>query len=292
MEDIQIPKQRGRKKRAFRSWFDFLLTVAVKRFQYNNLPDSLPQWEIEKRLIMNGYCCIFKDEIYGIVTADGGLSGVSIYNTANEFNYAQAVLGSKSKVPNLIGGVIVYGCSIDRVSPGTIGRRIIYYADILSDIDVSKQIALITARSSRGITAKSDNALRELKDYYIKLYEGEVIIPKIVSGALDSTEDIFKGSGRELVLTIGDYDVAIQNTLQRFYTEFGIETNIAKRERLVTGEIEAAADGLHYNIRDWLQCRQKGVEQINFLYGTDIQVSEGGEYNDFDTVPSNEYPIN
>lgn len=283
--EIKIPRQKGRKERAFRSWFDYLLTVAVRRFDYENLPSSLPQWEIEKRLILNGYCCIFKTAEYGVVTADGGLSGISIYNTPNNFNFAQAVLGSRSNMQDLIDGVIVYGCSIDKVSNGTIGRRLIYYADILSDIDVSKQIALITARSSRGVAAKNDNALRELKDYYDKLYQGEVIIPKIISGALDSTEDIFKGSGRELVLTIGDYDVAIQNTLQRFLTEFGITSSTEKRERLLTDEIAAAETGLQYNIKDWLKCRQDGFAQVNFLFGTDIKVLQGDDVIDFIGFP-------
>lgn len=268
------PKKRNtRKARAFEFWIDKLILIASSVFKYTNLPANLPQWEIEKRLIMQGNCFVFKNEIYGVITSFGGLSGVDIYNNADSFNYAQAVLGSKSGLQNLKDGVIIYGTSLDKIygSRGVVGKRLQYYADLLSDIDVSRQVGLINNRSMATVIAKSDNALNELKQYYAKLQEGELVTPKIISGVLETTENLIKATNNT-GYTLNDFDVAQQNIIKSFYRDFGISYSTEKKERLISDEISADNDGLDINISDMLKCREVGVKTVNNLFGTSIIV--------------------
>lgn len=266
-------KRNTRKKRAFDVWTDKLLMVVSRIFKYDNLPPNLPQWELEKRLIMGGSCFVFKNETYGVITSFGGLSGVDIYNNASSFNYAQAILGSGSNMRNMIDGVIIYGTSIDKLDcrRGAIGRRIQYYADLLSDIDVSRQVGLINNRSIATVIAKSDNALNELRAYYTKLVDGEFIVPRITTGVLDATENLNKQSNIQ-GYTLTDFDVAQQNVLKMFYSDFGISYASEKKERLITDEIAANEDALDINIKDMLDCRQSGINAVNNLFGTAITV--------------------
>lgn len=266
-------KRNTRKQRAFNVWVDKLLLVVSRVFKYDNLPPNLPQWEIEKRLIMNGSCFVFKNAVYGVVTSFGGLSGVDIYNNANSFNYAQSVLGSKSDMKNMVDGVIIYGTSIDKLycGRGTIGRRVQYYADLLSDIDVSRQVGLINNRSIAAVIAKSDNALNELRAYYNKLIDGELVVPRITTGVLDATENLNKQSNVQ-GYSLADFDIAQQNILKLFYSDFGISYATEKRERLISDEIAADEDVLDINIFDMLDCRQTGINAINNLFGTAITV--------------------
>lgn len=267
-------RRKTRKQRAFKVWVDKLLLIVVRLFKYENLPPNLPQWEIEKRLIMAGNCFVFKNEIYGVITSFGGLSGVDIYNNANSFNYAQAVLGSKSGMQNMVDGVIVYGTSLDKLygARGVIGARIQYYADILSDIDVSRQVGLINNRSINSVIAKSDNALNELKSFYAKLQDGDLVVPKIASGVLDATENILKQSGNNIGYSLSEFDVAQQNIIEMFYHDFGITYSPEKKERLIVDEINADNGALGINISDMLECRQDGINAINNLFGTTITV--------------------
>lgn len=267
-------RKRTRKTIAFEVWLDKLLLIAVQRFSYNNLPSNLPQWEIEKRLIMTGSCFVFRNEIYGVITSFGGLSGVDIYNNANCFNYAQAILGSKSGMKNMKDGVIIYGTSLDKIygnNIGTIGKRLQWYADILSDIDVSRQVGLINNRSISTVIAKSDNALNELKQYYAKLQDGELVVPKIITGVLEGTENLIKTNSTQ-GYSLNDFDVAQQNILKSFYRDFGIAYSSEKRERLISDEVAADNDALDINITDMLYCRQTGFEAVNNLFGTAITV--------------------
>ncbi len=273
-DELRCFRGRKRKDYSFNVWFDKLLSVVVHLFVYENLPANLPQWELEKRLIIAGRAPVFQNETYGIVTAWGGTSGVDIYNNANQFNYAQVRLGSSSCMINNIDGVIVYGTNIDKIvgSSGAIGRRISYYADILSDIDVSRQIALINNRAVNVVTAKTDNALNELRQFYRQVQDGNIVIPKISSGVLDATENILKNVPNSTGYGLADFDTATQNTLKLFWNDFGIRYGETKRERMLTDEVTAEQDSLDISIYDMLQCRREGIEKINLLYGTAITV--------------------
>lgn len=268
-------KKNTRYERIFDMWYNKLLCIAATIFKYENLPANLPYWEIERRLIVTGKCFVFKNEVYGIITSDGAVSGVDIYNLPNQFNYAQAILKSQSGLKDMIDGVIFYGTSADKISingGGTVGSRIEYYADMLAHIDLSRRIALISGRSTNEIIAKSDNALRELKSMYKALENGDLYVPKIDSGVLDSTENIFKQT-RNDGLTLQEIDTTQQNVLKMFYSDFGITYSTEKRERMITDEVAAEQDAMSINVYDMLQCRTEGVQKINTLFGTSIVVN-------------------
>lgn len=273
-EQLGMPcKRYTPKDRAYKFWFDRLLLIVCRVFKYENLPANLPQWEIEKRLILGGRCFVFKNEMYGVITSFGATSGVDIYNNSNEFNYAQAILGSKSGLVDMKDGVIIYGTSIDKIngSSGVIGRKIQYYADLLSDIDISRRVGLINNRATKSVIAKSDNALNEMRNFYKQLINGELAVPKITSGVLDATEDINKKSGNNEYGLI-EFDTAQNNILKQFYTDFGIAYSNEKKERLITDEVTANFDSLDINIDDMLQCRIDGINAVNNLFGTAITV--------------------
>lgn len=267
-------RKANRKAIAYDFWFDKLLLDVSQIFEYTNLPANLPQWEIEQRLILWGRAPIFKTKDYGLVTAWGFGSGVGIYNGQPQFGYAQPVLGSASGLTDGKDGIVMYGTSLDKTNfnSGTIGRRIKYYADMLSDIDVSRQISLLNNRAVNTVIAKSDNAVNELKSFYKKLYEGDLVVPKITSGVLDSTENLLKGVNNNMGFTPADLDIAQQNLLKLFWTDFGVAYGESKRERMLTDEITAEQDSLDISIYDMLKCRQDGVNKINVLFGTVIAV--------------------
>lgn len=271
MDFFNCPKPKNRKERAFQNRLNQLLLIACRVFKWDNLPPNLPQWEIEKRLIMSGRCCVFKNNAYGVITSVTSTYGVDIYNNANMFNYAQAVIGSESGLEDNVDGVIGYGCSIDKISGGTIGKRLRYYADLLSDIDVSRQILVINSRATSAVIAKSDNALNQLTNYYSALQNGSITVPRIDSGVLESVEPLHKATVQGAT-TLAELDSAENNIVKRFYSDFGIAYSDGKRERLISDEIQSNNDSLDINIIDMLECRRDMAQAINSLYATNIIV--------------------
>lgn len=267
-------KKISRKDTAFRRWYSELLNITANVFKCENLPPNLPLFQIERRLITQGFCCVFKNDVYGIITSKCALTGVDIYDMPNGFTYTQAVVGSSSHVmTNLIDGVIGWGSSADKLyynSRGVVGRQIEWYADILSDIDVTEKILLINGRATTSVTAKSDNALTALTEFYRQLENGEIVIPKIDSGVLDSTENVLKDFHHNGVLGLAELDTCRQNILKMFYSDMGISYATEKRERLITDEIAADEDSLSSNIIDWLNCRIDFANAVNSLFGTTL----------------------
>lgn len=265
--------RRGAKGRAYKTWYNYLYLIVSNIFVYYNLPANLPAREIEKRLILGGYALIFNTKLYGLVTAWGGRYGVNIYDYGNEFNYAQTILGSEEGIKDNINGVIMYGSSVDRFSGvGITGKMIEYYADLLSDIDVSIDISVINNRAVNTIGAKSDGALASLREYQQRLYEGETIIPKLVGNQLfDSTENILKQETQtpNALAELTNTQTAI---LKRFYNSFGIPFVEKKAERLIDSEVDTDKECLSVNLTDYLNNRREGVEAINNLFGTNIIV--------------------
>ena len=62
-------------------WLEHLFEKCVRIFEWNGLPETIPQHEIEKELVLHGFCGIVKSEknskLYAI--ENGSLSGVTEY---------------------------------------------------------------------------------------------------------------------------------------------------------------------------------------------------------------------
>ena len=77
---------------------------------------------------------------------------------------------------------------------------------------------------------------------------------------------------------INDVVSARNEVLRTFLAEIGITSANDKRERMVVDEVNVNSQMLLFNVADMLECRQKAVEQINALYGTNITVDLSDEY--------------
>ena len=82
--------------KSYQYWIDTLFEKCVKMFKWEGLPLSIPQKEIETRLILQGYCGFLKDSKVGLMVASGSMSGVTqYYDEFTTFTYA---------VPTAMGG--------------------------------------------------------------------------------------------------------------------------------------------------------------------------------------------
>ena len=63
-------------------------------------------------------------------------------------------------------------------------------------------------------------------------------------------------------------------------SQIGIKTAERKAERMLTDEVAADDAMLDANLADMLKARQRGVERVNKLFGTNISVRLGRKQND------------
>lgn len=252
-----------------------LLSLASRVFEWHGLPPSLPSWEIEKRLIVQGFAVVFKHPKYGLVTSDGAIYGVNIYNHAESFNYSQPKLGSGNGKLG-VSGVCVYNTAVDSEivsgQGGSVMRDLLeWYARALTDVDISITLLTIKARNTNGIIANNDLAKNALDSYFDRLEQGEIKVPFAPANMFENVTDLVQ---RQATAATNIPDLLqLKSALMRdFYAAFGIQSIQHKNERLITDEITNDTDFLRADIKDMLICRRTAAAQINETFGTKIVV--------------------
>lgn len=262
-------------KRGYTFYLKILFEKCLGIFKYYNLPESLPAEEIEKRLIWFGFCGVFNHSKFGIVCADGGLSGYDQYYRPTEFLYAQPVLKSGTKK---IGDdcVIIYNTQSDVINPYGFQELIRRYARLLADIDSSIDIQIINTRATKLNSVADDLTAKSVNICMDALERGESYTVNRNS-ILDNwqTKDWNTAHPEQLEKLID----AKQSILNAFLEEIGVKSINEKRERMVTNEVSADNQLLMVNTDDLLYKRKMGVKQVNDMFGTDIKVELNDIYN-------------
>lgn len=254
-------------------WMDELVLIEGSKFQYENLPVNLPAFELEGRLIQQGFTCIWKHAVYGLVTAWGSKSGVGIYNNATTATCAQPALG-EFKGSDGVDCIIGYNTSLDKGFRGgsVIGDRLVWYANILADIDVSLSMISISARSMNTIGAKTDNAVNAIQMWYDKLYKGEQYVPLLETGVFTDVVPMINKDCADARALSADLQMLKTAYVKQYYNSCGVSYIQKKAERMVVDEVEADEDMLSINIYDQLGCRAEFVTRMNALFGTNTKV--------------------
>lgn len=259
-------------------YVQLLTEKCLGMYDYAGLPDSLPACQIELRLIQQGWCPIFysnklgKD--HGLVTSYGGMSGIDEYYMPTNLIYAQPVLGSGNKTIHK-DAVIIYNSQIDQYRRIGLWEIIRRYARMLADFDSSISIMTVNTRSMRMNVAANKVVAKTINDAMTKLAEGELQTIN-TNSILDLYKTLDWTTDRQQ--TIQDLLTAREQTLAAFLEEIGVKTATDKRERMITDEVYADDQLLTINVDDMLRYRQRGIAEVNKVFGTKISVKRAAAY--------------
>lgn len=254
----------------------YMLIRSLSMFHYENLPETIPEREFE---------LIIQTFRFGIVTKKddklfvfyGGLGGEpnEYYQptqaiVSNPYLRFSDVLKLDDYIKNDGNAVIVWN---DRVH---IGLMPMYFrnAELLAECDISLKYGLVKKRFMNIVTADDDNTKTSLEEMFEKVEDGtgfgivvskqlldESSIGKVETGLSNNSADL-----KDIIETK-------QYILGSWYNELGLNANFnMKRESINESESDMNEDALLPMIDDMLLCRQKGVEEINKKFGTNISV--------------------
>lgn len=264
----------NRVARGFRYYRRLLLEKCFDMYVYTGLPESLPAAQIETRLIMQGYCAIFKHPTAGIVCSYGGLSGVDKYFLPTDFVYAQPALGSGNlKIHE--NCAVIWNSQVDQYERGGLYELVNRYARMLADLDSSISIMTVNYRSTFNHVVASDQVARTVDEAMKKIEAGEryTINQKSIIDMYKTVPWSDEKSGK-----IQELIDAKEQILGAFLSEIGVKTSKNKREREITDEVAADNQLLTINVEDLEKWRKMGVEEVNKMFGTEISVSRNPDY--------------
>lgn len=257
-----------------RDMFNKTLTM----FEWNNLPDTLPQVELEKLLQINGYAIVAEcnGELYAF---NGGFSGQDAYNRPTTAIINNPALNFNEQLE------IGKQCVVIKNDDMQQGLSKIF--DKYGQLAIENMITMLmndyNLRMPFTISSQDDSTTESARAFLQKVIDGSLGVigeNKLFQSLNVTPTNNNHGS------TFADLYGYQQYILAELNNTIGLATNNnMKRERLTTNEIEVNKNASYPLVDNMLRNRQDAVDEINKLFDVDMSVefsSIWGGNNDID----------
>lgn len=241
------------------------LNKSLTMFEWSNLPDTIPQVELEKMLQINGYAVIaeYQGKLYAF---QAGFSGQDPYNQPTKAIVNNPAL--KNNTTYTIGEDCIV-IKNDDMKQGLNGIYD-YYGQRLIENQITMLMTDYNLRMPFTISSSDDQTTQSAKMYLKKIIDGSlgVIGEQKLFKALSVTPTNSKQTA-----TFADLYGYQQFIIAQLNNTIGLATNNnMKRERLTTNEIEVNKNASYPLVDNMLKNRQQAVDAINEMFNTDISV--------------------
>ena len=246
-----------------------MLNRTIRMFNYNNLPETIPQKDFELQLQVNGFSILtdVNDKPYSFI---GGLGGepnpyylptkAVVANPALRFNKTLDI--DKDCVVTLN----------DYLYQGLM-PMFNKYANLLADGEITLRYALINSRIPALIEADNDNTYETAVEFIEKVVNGTDY------GVISSAEffDGLRTHDFSKHQFIKDIIEGVQYVKGSWFNEIGLNAAFnMKREAINEAEATLNDDILYPTIDCMLECRQIGLDKYNKMYGRTVTVGLNG----------------
>lgn len=243
-------------------YFDRLCEIALSRFKWSNLPDSMDERYIELSLLAYGNCLFFYDDILGHLSLPSNINGpANIYGIPIDRQPISAN-GYTFQNRTNVDSVIVYNNYTH--TPTT--SIIYYYAKRLFDLDRTIDVNTNAQKTPILILCDKKSELT-LKNIYNQ-YAGNA--PKIFAN-----KENFNAENIQVINTTAPYvadkiHLLKQQLWYEALTVLGVPNLEDKKERYTNVEIENKNNDSEASIFTALISRQKACEEYNKMHNLDI----------------------
>lgn len=279
------------KRSYYNTYFNLLLEIAQSVFVYENLPEEIDPLFLERLLVYHGKAAFFKDPVMNYCVmkfAHGGTLGVyrnptSInviadngYNAHLGTDYFKAVAlmesGNGEFVNEYDSFVIIYNNRLR----APIDVNLMQYAERLAELDMTIDVNNHAQKTPIVITGE-DKQILTLENLYMN-YAGNKPVMFGYKGLDINALNVLKTDAPYVAPQIYEMKSQIWNEALTF---LGIP-NISqeKKERMVSDEVLRMQGGVLSIRNSRLETRKQAVEQINKLFGLNLNVRYAVDFED------------
>ena len=243
-----------------------MLNKSIRIFKYKNLPETIPQKDLETILQVSGCVTIGKANDGKLYAFSAGLGG-----EPNPYYLPTLAIVTNPALRLSKTWTIDKDCVVMLNDTYYQGLMPLYskYARLLAEAEISLKYAIINARVPALVQADNDSTYNSALEFFNKIVQGKdygVIASKEFFDGI-KTQDYYKQP------YIKDLIEAIQYIKGSWYNEIGLQATFnMKREAINETEATLNEDTLYPTIDTMLECRKIGVDKINAMFGTDIEV--------------------
>lgn len=258
-------------------WKEHLFERVMTLFVWENTEDGNPNYsikpkEIEQRLLLDGKCGIAQISAKtGNYTINNKLTALyGTFNGVTEYidEFTKFVTHCPISTKTFTIGKNI--CVIDNSSlRNSILPLIHHYAILLAHADVSIITSLINLRDSGGVPiVTTEQQKQSVTEYQNKLFNGQygTVTDKAMLGIEYGGQN--KGNATDLKSLME----VRERLLKSFYQAIGVRSSFEKNNNAVESEITSDSGLLQLNLHDMLECRKRGCEEVNKMFGTNWSV--------------------
>lgn len=258
------------KEHLVRQHKSYMLSRLNQLFEWDGLPETIPQKEFEWILLMQGKATIANVPNKGLYAFQSNLGGIlNPYYLPTQSIVVNPYLPFNKVLEVDKDCVVVRNTST--FTP--INDMLNLYANMLAEIDISLRIATVNSRISSlisvGDEATKDSATKFLDD--IEKGKLGVIATNKFMESLKGGLNAIQYAGT--ISNIQDLIELRQYILATWFNQLGLNANYnMKREAINESEADLNEEALMPLIDDMLQCRQEGAKKVNNMFGTNLSV--------------------
>lgn len=260
------------------SLYDFTLSIlnrTLGMFEYENLPETLPQVEIEKRLQTKGHATIFqyKNNLY---VTTGNLNGqeLSPYNQPTYVNINVPAFNLSQRLEIGKQCVVIYNDDMKTGLLDTINK----HGTLMLENEITMLLSTYNARIQTLISAGTDQTINDAQKYLNQIIDGNL--------GIIGENAFFNDLKTHNAQSAAKQDISQLIQLQQFYksdlyNELGLSSlNNMKKERMNVDEVNANNDNIFPYVDGMLRNRIEGINMVNKLFNGNIAVDFSSTWKD------------
>ena len=254
----------------------YMLNRTQSMFKWSGLPDTIPARMLELYLQANGNACFYKynGELYVFT---GGLGGVP-----DEYYRPTIYTISNPALKLTVNAKINDDCVVMPNDSMYAGLLPLFsrYATMITETELSINIAAINARFYNIFGAADDNAFESAKQFIDDVKAGKlgIITEKSVFDEITGLKVHPAASDSGAITNLIEL---LQYARASWYNDIGLNANYnMKRESLNTTESQMNNDALLPLVDDMLNNRKLYAEKVNEMFGTNIVVDFASSWKD------------
>lgn len=258
------------------SYFKYMMTKTLRMFEWKNLPDTIPQREIELILQICRFA-IFTKVDGNLFVFYGGLGGMpnEYYQptqaiVSNPYLKFSSVLNLDDYIKNDGNAVVGWNDSM-HIGLFALNNR---YASLLAETDLTLKYQLVNMRFNNILTADDDEMKESLKKMYEDVEDGTGFGIVVTKQFMEqSNVDKIELRSQSHQMQLKDTIETKQYLMGSWFNELGLNANYnMKREAINESEADLNEDALLPFVDDMLQQRKLIAENLNAKFGTNIEV--------------------
>lgn len=250
------------------------LNQLIHIFEWKNLPDTIPDYNLELILLICGHAIINKKD-NNLYAFFGGLGGIP-----DEYYFpTQSFVNNPFLKFNKIGEIDKNSIVIrnDTLIQGVMPILHRYHSQMVEN-DITQHMANINMRIMNVLTASDDSDKASCDKFIDDLISGKLGTIQ-ADGFIDTVHSQPYGSNGQgnQVTQLIEYATWLK---ARLFQEFGVngQNSNIKREYVSDSEINLYNNPNTGTVNDMLICRQRGADEVNKMFGTNITVDFSDEW--------------